>query len=280
MKALILSALLLVTAQFAAATGVIYQRVIRTFGANSQISTVVVIKPLESVYYSVASNAGATILLESSRDGGRTFVTVQSFASTTGSGYIQNLDVGKRLVQYRFRVSAYSSGSPVVKLNQLPYFESGKKGKRLFVTAAGSSKFNSASGWSVDGTGTQSYVHLPASKTAATMNIAIPQLPIGAVLKSFNFVGVVLSTGGAVTLDGSLSVGTAVSSGVSEAVSASITQVSVATGTNVDYTNSEKVLSEPLVQNEDQHLYLTLTGTTASSTSIQIQGAVIEFDEP
>lgn len=278
MKAFLLAALLMITTQVFA-TGANIQKVSQTLGSNGAVSTVLVSKYLYSFYYSVASNAGATIVLERSGNGGVTWSTVLTFTNTTGAGVIKNEDVGSAMVKYRFRVTAYTSGSPTVKLNELPFYPNGKAGKRVMVPAMTNYKFATSNGFSSN-VNTSSLITLPASKTDAKLLINLPQLPVGSVIKAFNLVGQVESGGNNISMDATIASALSVSGDVVETSEESMTRFSSTTDDVLGYTNTEKILAAPLVVYEDMNLFLILTGTTGSATDVALQGVVIEYDEP
>lgn len=277
MKRIILALMLIFTTN-AFASALSFQRITKTYGATGS-STVFLNKYLSSMYYSVAANSGAVILLEKSFDG-LNWQTAETFSGANGSGIIKNENNGTATTQYRMRCSSYTSGSPVIKLDEIPYYPNGKLGKRVMFSAGGLSKYATSAGFSVDATNSTSLVTLPASKTDAKLVFHVPNIPVGAIIKSFNLVGQAESAGNNVSMDASLAVATSVSTDVSEAVEASITRLALTDDAVLGAANTEKVLSAPRVVNEDENVFILLTATTAASTDIALQGFVIEYDEP
>jgi len=255
-----------------------FQRITTTFGGTGS-TTVLINKYLSSFYYSVAANSGATILLEKSFDG-TNWSTESTFTNANGTGVIKNEFSGATAVRYRFRCSAYTSGSPVVKLNEIPYYPNGKLAKRMQFSAGGLSKYATSAGFSVDATNSSSLVTLPASKTDAKLVFHVPGLPVGSVIKGFNLVGQAESAGNNISMDASLAVATSVSTDVSEAVHESMDRLALTADAVLGAANTAKTFSEPRVLNEDENIYIILTGTTAASTDMALQGFVIEYDEP
>lgn len=276
---LFLAALIMALTTQASASALNFQRISKTFGATGS-TTVLISKYQYSFYYSIASNTASTILLEKSNNGGTSWSTVSTFTNANGTGVIKNLDVGSSTVQYRFRCSAYTSGSPVAKLNEIPFYPNGKEAKRMQFSAGGLSKRLTASAFSIDNSATSSLVTLAASQTDAKMIFHVPGLPVGSVVKGFNLVGQAESAGNNISMDASFAVATSVSTDVSEATHESMTRLSLTDDAVIGAANTEKIFSEPRVLNEDENMYIILTVTTAASTDLALQGFVIEYDEP
>lgn len=256
-----------------------YQRLSKTYAATGN-STVFILKYLQSMYYSVASNTASVIILEKSTDGGNTFTTISTLTNANDTGVIKNESTSQQPIQYRFRCSAYTSGSPVCLMNELPYSTSGKLGKRLQISAAGPGKAGTTAGFVVAVGDNIALVTCPQSVTAGTLVIPVPQIPVGSVIKSFNLVGQIESAGGAVTVDCALRKMTAAAADVTDASVSSMTQLAVTADAIMSAANTEKVLAAPQAVNEDESFYFLITATTAASTDIALQGIVVEFDEP
>jgi len=142
-------------------------------------------------------------------------------------------------------------------------------------SAAGLAKVGTTAGWVVAAADNIALVTLPASQTASTLVIPVTGLKVGWTITGFHLIGQIESAGGAVTLDADLRKMTAAAADVTDASIGAITQIAVAADTAITSTNSTKTLVTPEVIAATESFYCLLTGTTAGSTDIAIQGLTL-----
>jgi hypothetical protein len=149
--------------------------------------------------------------------------------------------------------------------------------KRIINTGA---KIGATAGWTLGGgaVNTGLTATLPASQTASTLVVPIPGLKVGDTITAFHLIGQIESAGNAATLDADLRKMTAAAADPSDASVGTITQISVTADTAITSANSEKSgLSEVVAA--DETFYVLLTGTTAASTDVALQGIAITVTE-
>lgn len=140
-------------------------------------------------------------------------------------------------------------------------------------------KIGATAGWAVAAaTNVGRMATCPASQTASTLVIRVPDLKVGDTITAFGLIGQIESAGGAVTLDCSLRSLTAAAADLTDALVASMTQLSVTADTAVTSANAEKASLSTVVA-ADAIYYLLITATTAASTDIDLAGAYIVVTE-
>jgi len=138
-------------------------------------------------------------------------------------------------------------------------------------------KLGSGAGWTLGGgaVNTGLMATMAASQTAGTLVVPIPGLKVGDTITAFSLVGQIESAGGAVTLDADLRKHTAAAADVVDASVGAITQIAVTADAIVSAAKSG--LAEVVAA--DETFYILLTGTTAASTDIALQGITITVTE-
>lgn len=111
---------------------------------------------------------------------------------------------------------------------------------------------------------------LPASQTASTLVVPFPNLRVGDTIRSFHLIGQVESAGQTVTIDAALRKITAAAADVVDAAVASMTQLALTADAILSATNTEKTLSEVVV--DGVTYYFLITVTNGSATDIALQG--------
>lgn len=137
-------------------------------------------------------------------------------------------------------------------------------------------KIGATSGWTLGGgtVDTGLMATMAASQTAGTLVVPIPGLHVGDTITGFHLIGQIESASGAVTLDADLRKMTAAAADVTDASVDTMTQISVTADTAITSANSAVTgLSEVVAA--DETFYLLLTGTTAASTDIALQGVAL-----
>ena len=137
----------------------------------------------------------------------------------------------------------------------------------------GGGKPGATKGWVTTGTAVNLFNYtLPASiSTTATMVIPISGLHVGDTITAWKLVGQIESAGGTVELDGDLRKITTVAAANTDASVGAIVGINVVADTAV--ATAKTGLTEVVAANET--FYVLLSGTTASSTDIDIQGVTV-----
>lgn len=143
----------------------------------------------------------------------------------------------------------------------------------------GYAKAGATAGWVVNaGTNVGRLATCPASQTASTLVVPIPNLKVGDTITAFHLVGQIESAGNAVTVDAALRKITAAAADVTDASVGAITQLSVTADTIMSSSNTEKsALTE--VVGADEAFYVLITATTGASTDIDLMGVSIVVTE-
>lgn len=147
--------------------------------------------------------------------------------------------------------------------------------RSIFIPAAVFAKAGATAGWVPAGATNLASATLPAAQTASTLVLPIPGLFVGDIVTGFHLVGQIESAGNTVTLDASLRKLTAAAADLTDASIGAMTQISATSDTAVTAANSTHTLATPETIAADESLYLLITGTTAASTDVALQGAVI-----
>jgi len=114
---------------------------------------------------------------------------------------------------------------------------------------------------------------LAASQTSETLIVKITGLHVGDIITKMNLLGQVESDGSAVTIDADLRVITSVAADLTDASVGAIVRPTVAGDTALNSTATHGVtatLDHTITSNET--FYVKVTGTTAASTDIALQG--------
>lgn len=141
-------------------------------------------------------------------------------------------------------------------------------------------KIGGTAGWTLGGgaVNTGLMATMAASQTGGKLVVPIPGLKVGDTITGFHLIGQIESAGGAVTLDADLRKMTAAAGDVADASIDTMTQISVTADTAITAANSS-VTGLTEVVAADETFYLLLTGTTAGSTDIALQGVALTVTE-
>jgi len=141
-------------------------------------------------------------------------------------------------------------------------------------------KIGATAGWTLGGgaVDTGLLATMAAGGTAATLVVPIPGLKVGDTITAFHLIGQIESGGNTATLDADLRKHTAAAGDVADASVGEITQISVTADTAITSANSEKASLAEVVA-ADETFYCLITGTTAASTDIALQGIAITVTE-
>lgn len=244
----------------------------KSFTALGRGETIVV-QPGESFAYSISGTFSATWQLLQYDKGTQAASAVLATGTGASSGTIVNRT--NRPVRYGFACSAFTSGTMVTSVSE----SSTDLSRKLVLPAGVLSKVGATSGWVVGAASNIALATCPASQTASTLVIPVTGLQVGDVISGFSLLGQIESAGNTATLDASLRKMTSAAADVSDASVAAMTQISVTADTIISATNSLKEIAAPgEVVGIDETFYLLVTATTAASTDIALQGAVIYLD--
>jgi hypothetical protein len=160
-----------------------------------------------------------------------------------------------------------TSGGSVVRTSQ----------KRII---SGYSKVGATAGWTVGGGGVNTGLTatMAAGGTAATLVVPVTGLKVGDTITGFHLIGQIESAGNTATLDADLRKHTAAAADPADASVGAITQISVTADTAITSANSTKESLTEVVA-ADETFYVLLTGTTAASTDIALQGIAVVVTE-
>lgn len=138
-------------------------------------------------------------------------------------------------------------------------------------------KLGAGAGWTLGGgaVNTGLMATMAASQTAGTLVVPISGLKVGDTITAFSVVGQIESAGNTVTLDADLRKHTAAAADVTDASVGAITQISVTADAIV--SSAKAALAEVVAA--DETFYVLLTGTTAASTDIALQGITVTVTE-
>jgi hypothetical protein len=236
-------------------------------------SAEILIKHKESIVFSVSGTFVGTVVLERSFDGGQSWETIHS-KTAAASGSYQSLTPSNPDVRYRYRCSAFTSGTIVTSLTNAASYLS----KKRIISAAGSAKVGAGAGFVVAAASNIALVTCPASQTAATAVVFLPQLKVGDVIEAFHLVGQIESAGGTVTVDAELRVMTAAAADVTDASVGSMTQLSATADAIMSDSNTLKQGLDKVV-GADETYYILITVTTAASTDVALQAVALVVKE-
>lgn len=150
-----------------------------------------------------------------------------------------------------------------------------KSTETLVVPVTGQAKVGATAGWVITGGTNIGHATLPASQTASTLVIPMPELPVGTTILGWGVAGQVESAGGNVTLTGDLR---KLTNAAADNTDASLSTDNVGTLTadtilsqaNLGATGLSEVVAA------DESFYLLLTGTTAASTDIDVTHVILQ----
>lgn len=231
------------------------------------VSSEFTMAPGRTMTYSLSGTFVQTVILERAVDGTGAWVPLVT-ATAAASGTVRNETTGD--VRYRWRCKARTSGTAVTTMA-----DTNTDAERRVVSAAGQGKAGTTSGWVVAAADNIALVTCPASKTASTLVVPLPQLKVGERIVGFHLVGQIESAANTVTVDANLRKHTAAAADVADASVASITQLSVVADTAMSRTNTAKGALDVIVA-EDESYYVLITATTGASTDIALQSVVLD----
>lgn len=146
--------------------------------------------------------------------------------------------------------------------------------KTQFIPAA-TGKAGTTAGWVPAAGDNISLATLPAGVTAGTLVIPVTGLNVGDIINSFYAVGQIESAGNTASITVELRKMTAAAADVADATVDTTGAVSVTADTIISSSNVAKTLSAAETVAADESFYFLVSGTTAASTDIALQGIAI-----
>lgn len=218
----------------------------------------------------------ATLVLERTRDAGLSYKTIATYTSNQTSIPFNVVTPDGSPATYRLRCSAFTSGTAVTTLQNAEYLD--PKYKR---SMAGSFKVGATAGWtSPTSSNVFRLLTLPQSQTGSTCVLGfVGRVSVGTIIRGFYLSGQIESGGGTVTIDANLRKTSAAAADLVDSSVASMTQLSVTADTLVGISNT-LVSGLDVTVAEGEAYYLLITATTGASCDIDLQGAVLVYEEP
>lgn len=230
------------------------------------------VKDKDFVYYSVSGTFVGTVLLQKSLDGGLNWETVAT-KTAAASAKFQVSHPGGTDAQYRFRCSAYTSGTIVTKV-----LLASSKAKKIFISAMeGAVGAGMATGWVPNQIG---YAQLPQSQSDAEIAFGVSGLKIGTKILGYYPLGRIESAGNAASLTLIPSVVTPTASSIGQDDMPGSPNLTVSASANTLLNESNAFQSADYVTKEGESVYFYITGTTAASTKVELAGVVLFIEEP
>lgn len=237
------------------------------------VSDAVLIPAGDSLYYTVSGTFVGTVVLEKSNNGGLAWVDAGVSASAAAATlFYPTSNVAGEKALYRWRCSAFTSGTIVATLL------SNQQGTRHIHPCGIVAKVGATSGWVVGAASNICLATLPASQTSSTLVVPLRGLKLGDVIRGFHLIGQVESVGGTVTIACNLRKHTAAAADVVDASVASMASLSVTAQTTLSRFNTSSP-DFPCVVGGGETYYFLITGTTAASTDIALQGLAVFIDD-
>jgi hypothetical protein len=242
----------------------------KSFTAVNTFSTPIHLKQGQSYYYSVSGTFVATIRLEKSEDGGRSWVKIQDFtAASLGSLLAESPDRQDRL--YRLNCIAFTSGTAVTVLN------SGNLGQRLVIPAGVGAKVGATAGWLVNEASNSPLARCQDGTTGATLVIPVHGLKLGDRINGFHLIGQVTILD-PVTLDCSLRKQMAAQADVSDALIASMAQLAISDNSVALSAINTSSPDFNCVIADGETYYFLIAASVASDSSVNLQGVALFVD--
>jgi hypothetical protein len=239
----------------------------KSFTAVDTFSTPIFLREGQSYYYSVSGTFVATIRLEKSEDGGKSWKMIQDFTAAS-SGNLVSESKDRQDYLYRLNCIAYTSGTAVTVLN------GANLGVRQIHNCGIVAKAGTTSGWVVGAADNVCLSTCPASKTASTLVVPIRGLKLGDKINGFHLIGQIESGGNTVTVDCNLRKQLAAAADVVDSSVASIAQLSVAAQAVMSSINTSSP-DFPCVVGDGESYYFLIAATTGSSCDIALQGIAV-----
>jgi hypothetical protein len=268
-----------------------------TFSAASQVSPYLVVPKNKTFQYSLSATWGTGSVVLEKKIGGNSWKIVSDVHTTDRT--LSSVNLGEGI--YRLRCLTYQntityvlsdavdmikeyqneSGETVFKITddgiETLKISGTEKIKTLFLPAATNSKVGKNSGWVIANTSNIALVTLGSSSTGATLVIPLIGLDVGDIINSFYAVGQVESSGNTASITVELRKMTAAAADVSDETVNTTGAVSFTADAIISSSNVSKTLTTPETVGADELFYFLVTGTTASSTDIALQGISINI---
>lgn len=230
------------------------------------------LQPGETAKFSTSGTFTGYAFFERSRNNGASWETIQDAAVDTNLAGGTRKNESPADERYRFRIADTDAVTPVTGTLSTKIWS--KQG--ISRSIAGRGKIGATAGWVVAGADDLSLNTCPASKTAATVTLALPGLNKGDIIVGFHLVGQIESAGGTVTVDAALHKHVAAAADVTDTALGSITQLSVTADTVMGEDNT-RVDGLRVLVSEHETFFLLITATTDAATDIALMGVQLEI---
>lgn len=264
-----------------------------TFSAAGQVSSALVVPKNKKFAYSLSATWGTGSVVLEKKVGSSGWKAVSDVHTTNRSlTTVDNLGEGT----YRLRCLTYQNtityvlsdvvdtirefqneaGQTVFKITdegiETLKISGAEKIKTQFLHAAIDSKVGGTAGWVVAAANNIALATLPAGVTGGRLVIPVRGLNVGDIINSFYAVGQVESAGNTASITVELRKHTAAADDVADASVDTTDAVSFTADAIMSSSNVAKTLSAPETVGADESFYFLVSGTTAASTDIALQG--------
>jgi hypothetical protein len=264
-----------------------------TFSAAGQVSSPLVIPKGKTLQYSLSATWGTGSVVLEKKVGANGWKVVSDVHAANRS-LSSPSDLGEGT--YRLRCLTYQNtityvlgdvvdmikeyqneaGQTVFKITdegiETLKISGAEKIKTQFLHAAVNSKVGATAGWVVSAANNIALATLPAGVTAGTLVIPVRGLNVGDIINSFYAVGQVESAGNTASITVELRKMTAAAADVSDATVDTTGAVSFTADAIMSSANVAKTLTAAETVGADESFYFLVSGTTAASTDIALQG--------
>jgi hypothetical protein len=226
--------------------------------------------------FNISGTWVGTVALERTRNAGLSYEVVASFTTNQTLIPVNVSTPDQGPASYRFRCSAFTSGTIVTVLKNAEQLD--PKFKKVL---CGTARVAAGAGWVVPQVANIfRMATLPASQTASILTIGVVDVvPVGAVIKGCYLTGQIESGGNAVTVDLNLRKTTAAAADLVDTSIASSTQLSVTADAVMSSSNTLIFGLDEVVGDSDV-FYALVTATTGAACDIDLQGLVVVYEEP
>lgn len=243
-----------------------------TFENAGETSLEVLVQPGQSYYLSLTADPSLTgsIALQSRALSNQVYEDVVVYTdSQAGTEYVNQNSYPIALRLYCREIDSEEPETVAYELQSLISTD------RELVSVGG--KVGATAGWLVNAAAdTGLLAALPAEETGATLVLPLSGLKVGTAITGLYPVGQVESAGGEVSLTIALRKQTAVAADVADAVVATTGAVALDADTLLGRIGALALDNLNVTVADGESYYLLITGTTAASTDVALQGVMLQ----
>lgn len=246
-----------------------------TFSAVGDTTAILLLRARQTVEVIITNTGGHafSVTLDQEQEGNQGARTLATYTANQTSALTVNDSPNDIRVRLRCAVLDVADGDTIAVTLQdtIPT-------DAVVVLCTAPTKAGATAGWlTAAGDDIGKVATLPASKTASTLVMRIPRLKIGDRIVGHYLIGSIQSVGGTATVQSDLRSLTAAGAGATDAsVAAMAAAVSVTANTVLSKTNTQVKGIDHVVA-EGESLYMLITGTTAASTTEEIQAVALQI---